>query len=213
MSAFIEEQIAWFKDRGREYGHRRRKIVEEISRQEAIVASYSHITNPNTQDREHAESYLTALKQTELELDQEAAQRGLELSEAGKIYWDMYCAVLEDGGGREPETMDLAWAYEEFKKRYFGDSVPELSESFVVEFVKLPFDVAGSSHLPEDAAKFGLRRGIRINEKLREFPAEAKAALLHEMIHATGIRKHGDEFKRAVGALFARGAYTDPLIL
>jgi|HubBroStandDraft_6_1064221.scaffolds.fasta_scaffold00430_6 hypothetical protein len=213
MSAFIERQIAWFKDRGLEYGHRRRKILEEISRQEGIVASYSHITNPNIQDREHAESYLTALKQTELELDQEAAQRGLELSEGEKIYWDMYCAVLEERGGREPETMDLARAYLEFKNKYFGDSVPEPSESFAVEFVKLPFDVAGASHLPEDSAKFGLRRGVRINEKLRGFPAEAKVALLHEMIHAAGIRKHGDEFKQAVSDLFAKGAYTDSLIL
>jgi len=213
MSAFIEGQIAWFKDRDREYGHRRRKIVVEISRQEAIVASYSHITNPNIQDREHSEKYLSALKQTELELDQEASQCGLALSEGEKIYWDMYCAVVEERGGRLPETMDLARAYLGFKRKYFGDSVPELSGSFVVEFVKLPFDIAGASHLPEDSAKFGLRRGVRINEKLREFPAEAKVALLHEMIHATGIRKHGDEFKRAVSDLFAKGAYTDSLIL
>jgi len=213
MSEFIERQIAWFKDTGREYGHRRRKIVDEINRQEGIVASYSQITNPNLQDRNHAESYLGALKQTELELDREAARSGLDLSEGEKIFWDMHCAVLEERGGREPETMDIALVYLEFKNRYFGDSVPDLSESFVAEFVKLPFDVAGASHLPEDSAKFGVRRGIRINEKLRGFPAEAKVALLHEMIHATGIRKHGDEFKRALGDLFAKGAYTDSLIL
>ena len=213
MSEYIERKIAWFKNQTREYGHRRREIVEEISRQESIVASYRQIVNPNPQDQKHAESYLGALKQAELELDEEAAQRGLELTEADKIYWDMYCAINEERGGREPEAIDLAGLYLGFKKRYFGDSVPGLSENFVVEFVKLPFDVAGASHLPTDAAKFGLRRGIRINEKLREFSAEAKVALLHEMIHATGVRGHGDEFKRAVINLFAKGAYTDPLIL
>jgi hypothetical protein len=206
MSAFIEGKIAWFKDRGREYGYRRRKIVEEISRQEGIIASYSSITNPNTQDRAHAESYLTALKRAELELDQEAAQRGMEMSEGGKIYWDMYCAVLEERGGREPEIMDLAQAYVEFKRRFFGDSIPELSESFVVEFVKLPFDVAGASHLPEDAAKFGLRRGIRINEELREFPAEARR-------QHTAWNSESFEAPRAGSTATSSGDLVDSLIL
>jgi hypothetical protein len=185
----------------------------EISRQEGIVASYSQIVNPNPRDLKHAKDYLAALKCLELELDEEAVQRRLELTEGDKIYWDMYCAITEERGGQEPAAIDLRTLYLEFKTKYFGDSVPELSEDFTVEFLKLPFDVAGASHLPEDAAKFGLRRGIRINEKLQEFPAEAKVALLHEMIHATGIRKHEGAFTDYVNDLFRKGAYTNPLIL
>lgn len=213
MSEYIAQKIAWFRNTGREWGHRRRKVIAEIKQQERVVASYAQIVRPDPQDRKHAEDYLAALKQAESELDEHAIEHGLTLSEADKIYWDMYCAVLEEGDGREPEAMDLAKAYTEFRKKYFGDSVPEISENFVVEFVKLPFDIAGASHLPEDAAGFGIRRGIRVNEKLREFPAEAKVALLHEMIHATGIRRHGDDFKRALSDLFAQAAYLDPLIL
>jgi hypothetical protein len=213
VSEFIQRKIAWFKDPDREYGYRARAIIEEINRQEGVVASYSHIVRPNLQDQKHAEEYLAELKQAKLELEDEAVQRGMTLTEDDKIYWDMYCAVIEEHHGREPKDFNLAEQYLEFKNRYFENTVPELSEDFVVRFAKLPFDVAGASHLQGDAAKFGVRKGIRINEKLREFPAEAKVALLHEMIHAAGTRGHSDEFKHAVADLFARGAYINPLIL
>jgi hypothetical protein len=213
MSAFIESKIRWFKDVNRAFGYRRSELREEIRRQEGIVGSYVCIVNPNARDQQHAEAYLAALRQTWQELEKGAAEQGIRFSEDEDIYWDTYRAVIEEQGGKPPLPINLQSLYREYKEKYFGDSIPEPSEEFIVKFIKLPFDVAGMSYLAEDAAKLGVKRGIRINEKFREFPAEAKVALLHEMIHATGVRKHEDEFKRAVIDLFGKRAYIDPLIL
>jgi hypothetical protein len=213
MSTFIENKIAWFRDPNLEYGYRRRALINEIARQEGVIGSYANIVSPNRRDQEHAEAYSAALNQAWLELQEEACQRALEFSEDEEIYWDTYCAIMEERNGRPQDDVDLPSLYINFKKKYFGDLLPELSEDFIVKFSKLPFDISGISYLAEDAAKVGAKRGIRINEKLREFPAEAKVALLHEMIHAGGVRKHKDEFRRAVIDLFEKGAYVDPLIL
>ena len=213
MSAFIETKIAWFKDSNLEFGYRRASLREEINRQEGIVASYTQVVNPNRRDREHAEAYLVALNEAERELNNEATQRGLKLTEDEEIYWDMYRAIMEERAGHAPEPIDLPSLYLGFKNKYFGNSVPDLLEGFVVKFARLPFDISGACFLTSDAAKLGVTPGIRINEKLEEFPAEAKAALLHEMIHATGIRKHNDEFKDALIELFGKGAYINPLTL
>jgi hypothetical protein len=214
MSDFVESKIAWFMNPDREYGYRRSALREEIRRQKGVIGSYAGIVKPNPHDQQQAEAYLTSLEQALNELEKEAAQNGVVgLSEDEEIYWDMYRAIMEERNGKTPEPIDLRFIYLEFKTKYFGDSVPELSEDFIVKFIKLPFDIAGASYLPEDAVKLGVKRGIRINEKLREFPAEVKVALLHEMIHAAGVRKHGDEFKKALIALFSKDAYIEPLIL
>jgi hypothetical protein len=73
-----------------------------------------------------------------------------------------------------------------------------------------PLDASGICCLEKDASKLGVRPGIRINEKLKEFPAEAKVALLHGMIHANGVRGHEVEFKFALLELFKKAAYLDP---
>jgi len=213
MSAFIDGKIAWFKDLNREYGYRRSALREEIGRQQGVIGSYSNIINPNPQDQQNAKAYLAALRQTWHELEKDATEHGVSLSEDEEIYWDTYRAVMEERAGKTPPPVDLLFLYREFKEKYFGDSVPDLSEDFIVKFIKLPFDVSGISYLAEDAVKLGAKRGIRINEKFQEFPAEAKVALLHEMIHASGVRKHNDEFKRALKNLFAKDAYVDPLIM
>ena len=112
-----------------------------------------------------------------------------------------------------PAPLNLSDCYQLFRKKYFANSVPELSTSFVCRFQKLPYDLAGITLLGEDATKRNVTEGIRINEKLREFPNEAKVALLHEMIHATGVRGHGEELKLAIHKLWNQGAYLDPLIV
>jgi hypothetical protein len=38
-------------------------------------------------------------------------------------------------------------------------------------------------------------------------------ALLHEMIHAAGVRKYEHDFTMAIIELFGKKAYIDPLIL
>jgi len=114
-----------------------------------------------------------------------------------------------------PLPMDLPYYYKSFKDRFFGSSIPNLSDQFVCAFQKLPFDIAGITLLSQDAAKIGIgvRQGIRINEKLREFPSEVKVALLHEMIHAKGVRKHCADFQIEIDHLWREQAYLDPLIL
>lgn len=109
--------------------------------------------------------------------------------------------------------LELADCYKLFKEKYFGSSVSDLSAMFVCLFQNLPYDVAGIALLGKDAINRSATEGIRTNEKLREFPAEAKVALLHEMIHATGVREHGGEFKVEIEKLWNLGAYLDPLIL
>jgi hypothetical protein len=213
MTDFIETKIAWFKDRNREFAYRRRALLEAIKEQEGVVGTYAVIVNPNPRDEKFAREYLAALKHVELELRKEATQCGFRLSEDEEIYWDMYHAISQEMAGRVPDAVDLPLLYREFKDKYFGDSVPELSENFTCKFIKLPFDASGACYLEKDAARLGVKMGIRINEKFQEFPAEAKVALLHEMIHATGIRKHNDEFKRALIELFGKCAYVDPPIL
>jgi hypothetical protein len=213
MSSFIENKIAWFKDPNLEYGYRRGALRNEITRQEGVVGSYVKIVSPSLRDQKHAEDYFAALKQAWLELQAEAGQCGLKFGEDEEIYWDAYCAIMEERNGKPQDDVDLPSLYADFRTKYFGDLAPELSEDFIVKFSKLPFDISGTSYLTEDAAKIGVTRGIRINEKFKQFPAEAKVALLHEMIHARGIRKHKDEFKRALIDLFEKGAYVDSLIL
>jgi hypothetical protein len=213
MSSFIESKIACFKDPNLEYGYRRRALLNEIKTQEGVIGSYADIVNPNLRDQKHAQAYFAALNQVWLELQAEAEKCGLKFSEDEEIYWDTYCSIMEERNGKAQDDVDITSLYLDFRNKYFGDLAPELSEDFIVKFSKLPFDISGISYLAEDAAKVGVKRGIRINEKLREFPAEVKVALLHEMVHAGGVRKHKDEFKRAVIDLFEKGAYVDPLIL
>ena len=138
------------------------------------------------------------------------------MSENEEIYWHVHDGIVIEYKGRAPGPMDdsaLADCYRDFRNRFFDNTVPDLSDDFICEFIKLPFDTAGITYLEEDAAKLGVRKGIRINEKLKEFPAEAKVALLHEMVHATGVRGHGDELKVALKQLFNKRAYLEPLIL
>jgi hypothetical protein len=139
----------------------------------------------------YARKYLDALKKTKSELQAEAAQcRSTANYEDEIVYWSVHAAIVRERAGKPPTPIDLISLYQEFKNKYFNDSVPELSQSFSCSFGKLPFDTFGICYLENDASKLGIGPGIRINEKLQEFPAEAKVALLHEMIHAAGVRKH-----------------------
>src|SRR6266403_5990198 len=111
-----------------------------------------------------------------------------EMNEDDKIYYHVSDAIEIERRGQRVPPIDLAALYREFKEKYFGDSVPNLSDDFICVFLKLPYDAAGICFLEEDAVKLGIRKGIRINENLSAFPAEAKVALLHEMIHASGVK-------------------------
>jgi len=141
------------------------------------------------------------------------AEAANEMNEDDKIYYHISDAIEIERRGRRVAPIDLAALYSEFKEKYFGDSVPNLSDDFICVFLKMPYDAAGICFLEEDAAKLGVRKGIRINQKFCEFPPEAKVALLHEMIHASGVKKHDDEFKVEVVKLFRKRAYIDPLII
>ena len=134
-------------------------------------------------------------------------------SEEFNIYWAVSDMITIERKGGTPVPFDLPARYVEFKEKYFKGCVPDLSDDFICAFQKLPFDVVGITFLEEDAQKAGVRKGIRINEKLKEFPNEAQVALLHEMIHASGIKGHNVDFKTAVRLLWDKNAYLYPLII
>ena len=136
-----------------------------------------------------------------------------EMNEDDKIYYHVSDAIEIERKGRRVPPIDLAALYSEYKNRHFGESIPDLSAEFVCTFVRLPYDAAGISLLEQDATKLGVRKGIRINEKLSDFPNETSVALLHEMIHVAGVRGHNAKFKLEVVKLFKKRAYIDPLIV
>jgi hypothetical protein len=115
--------------------------------------------------------------------------------------------------GLKRRPIDLGAAYTTLRSKYFGGRIPELSENFVRVFQKLPLDAAGATFVGERAKRPGVKAGIRINDKLRDFPSEVHVILLHEMIHVAGIEGHGDELKAEISKLWVQRAYLDPLIL
>jgi hypothetical protein len=210
----IAQQVAQLIDPGAPWGSRLYAIVEEISNQEAVVNTFATAVRPDVPGETYARKYLEALKKAKSELQAEAARSGSATSDEDEIvYWSIHAAIVRERAGMTATPIDLTSQYQEFKDKYFNDSVPELSQSFSCTFGKLPFDASGICYLEKDASRLGIGPGIRINEKLQEFPAEAKVALLHEMIHATGVRKHEHDFEVAIAELFGKKAYVDPLIL
>jgi len=103
--------------------------------------------------------------------------------------------------------LDLESQYKEFQCRFFDGKVPDLSDDFSIMFAPLPYDTAGITIMPDDQRFAGRKRGLRINQSLMLFRSETKIALLHEMIHASGIRGHDDAFRMEILRLIAEGAY------
>lgn len=106
--------------------------------------------------------------------------------------------------------------YDLFNAKWFNNSLPPISDSFVCEFCDMPRETAGICIDADRAAKVSkdgvnVRPGIRINSELQCLSAHVKIALLHEMIHASGIEKHEEGFRNVIAALFAAGAYNDLL--
>ena len=191
-------------------GSRLRAVVEELANYKDSLASYGTTVPSDPPGEAHTKRYLLALGKVKDELIAEGT--GLNYEDE-IVYWPVHAAVDKEGPGKSSTPVDLVALYREFEGKYFNDAVPDLSNSFVCCFVRLPFDASGICYLEKDASRLGITQGIRINEKFREVPAEAKVALLHEMVHASSVRKHELEFKNAIVRLFGKGAYVDPLIL
>ena len=74
--------------------------------------------------------------------------------------------------------------YTQYNLDYFKNLSPQLSDSFVCVFQKMPVDNAGmyiSATRAEQMSKNGtaIRPGIRINSKFREFTSHFRIVLLH----------------------------------
>jgi hypothetical protein len=102
--------------------------------------------------------------------------------------------------------------YDSLNAKWFKSSLPPISDSFVCEFCEMPretvgicIDAARASKVSKDG--ISVRPGIRINPALQCSTEHVIIALLHEMIHASGIEKHEEAFKSVVAQLFAAGAY------
>ena len=103
--------------------------------------------------------------------------------------------------------VDLVFQYKKFQGKFFNGRVPDISADFSVAFVPLPYDTSGITIMPDDSRFKGLGCGIRINQRLKLFRNETKVALLHEMIHATGVTGHAEAFRVEVFRLMSQGAY------
>jgi len=106
--------------------------------------------------------------------------------------------------------------YDSFNAKWFNNSLLPISDAFVCEFCDMPRETAGICIDADRAAKasrngVNVRPGIRINAKLQCLSDHVRIALLHEMVHASGIEKHEEAFQNAIARLFAAGAYNDLL--
>jgi hypothetical protein len=106
----------------------------------------------------------------------------------------------------------LPLMYEDLNAKWFENSLPPISDEFVCEFCDMPRDTTVIYIDEKDAAEQStsdvkIRPGIRISSGLKMFRAEVTIALLHEMVHATGIRKHDEPFRAQIARLMAAGAY------
>jgi hypothetical protein len=140
--------------------------------------------------------------------DAERQIRDMDInSDERKVY-----LKAKDYGGRYLGPINLDEKYKEFQKRYFNGRVPDLSVSFICVFQPLPYDISGITILQGDERFQDEKKGIRINKCLEKFCSETQVALLHEMIHATGITGHGLKFKFEIVRLLLIGAYGNLII-
>ncbi len=151
----IAQQVALLIDSDVPWGSRLYAIVEEISNQEGVVNTFATAVRPDVQGETYAKKYLDALKKAKSELQAEAAQSGTNYEDE-LVYWSVHAAVVRERAGKTPTPVDLASLYQEFRDKYFNDSVPELSQSFSCTFGKLPFDASGICYLEKDASRLGI---------------------------------------------------------
>lgn len=102
--------------------------------------------------------------------------------------------------------------YAIFNERHFQNSLPVLSECFICVFQQMPGDNAGMYISPDRAERMStdetpIRPGIRINSKFKGFTPHVRIVLLHEMIHASGIVGHKEDFRAFISALLRKGVY------
>jgi hypothetical protein len=106
----------------------------------------------------------------------------------------------------------LPMMYEELNMKWFDGTLPELTDDFVCEFCDMPRDSAGIFIDAETAEMrstpdITIRPGIRINSALRVLRDHVKIALLHEMVHVSGIKGHLEPFHLEISRLMLAGAY------
>lgn len=110
----------------------------------------------------------------------------------------------------------LPLLYQELNAKWFQGSLPTLTNNFVCEFCEMPQDTAGM-YLDGKAAEAQstpetkIRPGIRINSALKGLTDHVKIALLHEMIHVSGVTGHLELFNLEVSRLMLAGAYNNLL--
>jgi hypothetical protein len=104
--------------------------------------------------------------------------------------------------------------YGELNAARFAIALPELTDDFVCEFCDMPQDAPGifidaNNAETQSTPEISIRHGIRINSALRILRDHVKIALLHEMIHVSGISGHWEPFNLEVSRLMLAGTYND----
>ncbi len=106
--------------------------------------------------------------------------------------------------------------YRELNAKFFGNTLPPLSASFVCEFCDMPRESAGifidaTKAVAQSTATVKIRPGIRINSNLKCLSDHVRITLLHEMVHASGTDGHLEPFGTEIARLMLAGAYNNLL--
>jgi hypothetical protein len=102
--------------------------------------------------------------------------------------------------------------YDELNAKWFSNTLPPLSELFVCEFCERPRESAGifiDANKAAEQSSVKIRPGIRINADLKCLSDHVKIALLHEMVHASGVEGHNEPFNGEIARLMHAGAYNN----
>lgn len=130
---WIGANVARFKDPTSPLPSRRRALHNEIINYEVALKNYGTVVPADAPGEAHMKKYIAELRLAEEELMEEISKRG-GIDEKEEIYWDIHDAIICERRGRTPAPLDLESLYREFKGKYFGDSVPDLSEKLYLHF-------------------------------------------------------------------------------
>lgn len=113
------------------------------------------------------------------------------------------------------------WLYEQYarmNKKFWDNQLPSDILIQIVPMGRVGYSIDCRHHVAELQEAMtttfpeGLSRPIiEFNEITLDYLPYAKAVLFHEMIHISGVHKHGREFKAAIKKLAAKGALEELL--
>lgn len=128
-----------------------------------------------------------------------------------EMYWDNF----------------LRHKYEAYAARFgvacYGGTLPSLGPDFSVRFLEFPKEIFWDDwegitllptfdrHVVKEALAAGVNPGIYINARFRGLSGASCTVLLHEMVHASGILGHGQDFDDVREKLYIAKAFANAI--